>query len=149
MFRWIFNVKIRTILVSVASLVIVVLVIGTSMNSMSLTEVEENSNKQMEEVLPNTFDFLNLQLNVIQIQQWLTDVSATRGYEGFDDGFDEAQGYFEKANVDVDRLIRMHEALDETQMVSDLQSYKKDLADYYEVGKKNGSGLCERRAGRG
>ena len=47
-----------------------------------------------------------------------------------------AEGYFEKANVDVDRLIRMHEALDETQMVSDLQAYKKDLADYYEMVKK-------------
>jgi methyl-accepting chemotaxis protein len=90
----------------------------------------------MEEVLPNTFDFLSLQLNIIQIQQWLTDVSATRGYEGFDDGFDEAQGYFEKANDDLDRLIRMHDALDEAEMVSDLQVYKKDLADYYDMGKK-------------
>ncbi len=37
----------------------------------------------------------NLQLHVVQVQQWLTDISATRGVEGFDDGFDEAQKHAE------------------------------------------------------
>ncbi|MCB1758456.1 MAG: methyl-accepting chemotaxis protein [Gammaproteobacteria bacterium] len=31
-----------------------------------------------------------MQVAVIQIQQWLTDISATRGQDGLDDGFDEA-----------------------------------------------------------
>jgi hypothetical protein len=30
-------------------------------------------------------------LSLIQVQQWLTDISATRGAKGFDDGFDEAE----------------------------------------------------------
>ena len=79
MFRWIFNIKIRSILLGVAISVISVLVFSTSMNNMSLTKIAENSDKQMEEILPNTFEFLSLQLNIIQIQQWLTDISATRG----------------------------------------------------------------------
>ena len=29
--------------------------------------------------------------NVIQVQQWLTDISATRGLDGLNDGFDEAK----------------------------------------------------------
>ncbi|MCP4693951.1 MAG: hypothetical protein GY859_38305 [Desulfobacterales bacterium] len=33
----------------------------------------------------------DMQIAVIQVQQWLTDISATRGAEGFDDGFREAQ----------------------------------------------------------
>ncbi|WP_432474123.1 methyl-accepting chemotaxis protein [Amphritea sp. HPY] len=32
-----------------------------------------------------------LQVDVIQVQQWLTDISATRGLDGLDDGFDEAK----------------------------------------------------------
>lgn len=32
----------------------------------------------------------DLRLNVVQVQQWLTDVSATRGLNGLDDGFDQA-----------------------------------------------------------
>lgn len=33
----------------------------------------------------------DMQVAVIQVQQWLTDISATRGLEGFDDGFAEAK----------------------------------------------------------
>jgi len=32
----------------------------------------------------------SMQVATIQIQQWLTDISATRGQDGLDDGFDEA-----------------------------------------------------------
>ena len=32
-----------------------------------------------------------LKLSVVQVQQWLTDISATRGLDGLNDGFDEAQ----------------------------------------------------------
>lgn len=32
-----------------------------------------------------------LKLTVVQVQQWLTDISATRGLDGLNDGFDEAQ----------------------------------------------------------
>ena len=33
-----------------------------------------------------------LKLAVVQVQQWLTDISATRGQDGLDDGFKEADG---------------------------------------------------------
>ena len=32
-----------------------------------------------------------LKLTVVQVQQWLTDISATRGRDGLNDGFDEAE----------------------------------------------------------
>lgn len=101
-----------------------------------MEKISTDSNKQMKEVLPNLFDFLDLQLNVIQIQQWLTDVSATRAAEGFDDGFDEAKKYFNKANVTLDRLIKMHGSLGETDMVNELKAYKESLKEYYSIGVK-------------
>ena len=131
---WLFDIKIKKLLMGVASLVISVLIISTFLNHMSLQNISENSKKQMEEILPNTFDFLSLQLNVVQVQQWLTDISATRGVKGYDDGFDEAEKYFAKANADLDKLIRMHKALGEAEMVQDLKDYKKDLKEYYGVG---------------
>lgn len=131
---WLFNIKIKNILMSVAGVVISVLMVSTFLNHNSLSNIGENSKKQMEEILPNTFDFLSLQLNVLQIQQWLTDISATRGVEGFDDGFDEAEKYFVKANADLDKLIGMHESLDEADMVQDLKSFKDDLKEYYSIG---------------
>ena len=32
---------------------------------------------------------LNMQREVVQVQQWLTDISATRGQDGLADGFDK------------------------------------------------------------
>ena len=132
--NWIYNIKIKTILISVASMVVTVMLLSTFLNQRGLNSLASYSNKQMQEVLPNTFDFLSLQLNVIQIQQWLTDVSATRAQEGFDDGFDEAKVYFDKANKDLERLTQMHAELGEDEMVSNLNSFKKDLQSFYEIG---------------
>ncbi len=134
--NWIYNIKIKNILIGVAAMVVAVMLLSTAMNQSGLNTLSDHTDKQMEEVLPNTFDFLSLQLNVVQVQQWLTDVSATRGAEGFDDGFDEAKKHFDKANEDLDRLIRMHAALNETEMVSGLQEYKKELKSFYEMGVK-------------
>jgi methyl-accepting chemotaxis protein len=33
----------------------------------------------------------DLKLTVVQVQQWLTDISATRGMNGLNDGFDETE----------------------------------------------------------
>ena len=72
--NWINNFKIKQILLGVATLVLSVLVLSISSNYSSMNNIEERSNEQVKEVLPNLLDFLELQLNVVQIQQWLTDV---------------------------------------------------------------------------
>jgi methyl-accepting chemotaxis protein len=33
----------------------------------------------------------DMQLNVVQVQQWLTDISVTRGQDGLADGFEKAE----------------------------------------------------------
>lgn len=134
--NWIYDIKIKNILIGVAGVVVLVMLLSTAMNQSGLSSLGEQTDKQIEEVLPNTFDFLSLQLNIVQIQQWLTDISATRGAEGFDDGFEEAQKHFDKANKDLARLIEMHGALGESKMVADLQKFEKELHAFYEVGKR-------------
>ena len=132
--NWIYDFKIKKILIGVAGLVTAILILSTVFNQSNLGRVDTSSTKQMEEILPNTFDFLALQLNIIQIQQWLTDVSATRAAEGFDDGFDEAKVYFKRANDTVDKLIASHDALGEAEMVAELSSFKVDMSQFYKVG---------------
>lgn len=48
-----------------------------------------------------------LKLSVVQVQQWLTDISATRAAEGFDDGLDEAAVYAEKVRTLVDEIRQL------------------------------------------
>ena len=128
------NFKIRQVLAFSVALVLGVLLISGMLNHTKMGVVIEKSDEQRKEILPNLMDFLELQLNVIQIQQWLTDVSATRAAPGFDDGYEEAKNYFEKANVTVDRLIAMHSSLGEAKMVEELKAYKQSLKEYYAIG---------------
>ena len=130
------NFKIRHVLLTSSILVLSVLLLTGALNHQKMNQVSQNTQKQDVEILPNLLDLLDLQLNVIQIQQWLTDVSATRAAEGFDDGYVEAKEYFEKANATLDRLINAYEALGETQMVEQLKAYKKDVSAYYDIGVK-------------
>ena len=147
--NWINGFKIKQILMGAASLVVGVLLVSTILNYSSMKNIEDRSSEQMNEVLPNLFDFLELRLNVVQIQQWLTDVSATRAHEGFDDGFDEAKKYFDKSNELLDRLIRVYAELNEADMVAELNGFKIDMKEYYAVGIEMANGYIKGGATEG
>lgn len=53
-------------------------------------QVETLLSDVRDEGVPNALVAKEMQAQVIEIQQWLTDISATRGLDGLDDGFDEA-----------------------------------------------------------
>lgn len=127
------NFKIKQILVVVSAVVLGVLLLTMVVNHKNMSVIEEHSNEQSKEVLPNLFDFLELQLNIVQVQQWLTDVSATRAEEGFDDGYSEAGKYFMNANLVLDRLIKVHKELGEDEMARELEGFKTDLQEYYVI----------------
>lgn len=127
------NFKIKQILVVVSAVVLGVLLLTMAVNHENMSVIEEHSNKQSKEVLPNLFDFLELQLNIVQVQQWLTDVSATRAEKGFDDGYSEAGKYFMNANLVLDKLIKAHKELGEDEMVRELEGFKTDLQEYYVI----------------
>lgn len=134
--NWLNNFKIRDVLVSSTALVLGILVVATVMSQSRVDAISQKAQEQKSEVLPNLLDFLELQLDVIQIQQWLTDVSATRGAEGFDDGFSEAETYYKKADIVIQRLIQAHAQLGEDLMVKELKDFKTNMHDYYNIGVK-------------
>jgi len=127
------NLKIKQILLLVSGVVMAVLIATVALNYSSIKGIEDATKKQSSEILPNLFDFQELRLSVVQIQQWLTDVSATRGAEGFDDGYSEAGKYYMVANQITDKLINSHAALGEDDTVAELKAFKIDLQEYYGV----------------
>ncbi len=48
-----------------------------------------------------------LRMAVIQVQQWLTDISATRGLDGLNDGFDEAENHAQRFRQIVNELVEL------------------------------------------
>ncbi|MFA5233090.1 MAG: methyl-accepting chemotaxis protein [Sulfurimonas sp.] len=143
------NFKIKQILVVVSVVVLGVLLLTMALNHKNMSVIEERSNKQSKEVLPNLFDFLELQFNIVQVQQWLTDISATRAEEGFDDGYSEAGKYFMNANLVLDRLIKAHKELGEDEMVRELEGFKTDLQEYYVIAVEMANTYVNKGTGEG
>src|SRR5690606_16135321 len=73
---------------------------------------------------------LSFQKDVIQIQQWLTDISATRGEPGYDDGFEMAAMYYESAK---DRIELLKELGTDEEFINTIS---KELDGYYNIGRE-------------
>jgi methyl-accepting chemotaxis protein len=100
------------------------------------TTVTDNSSTVINEVYPRTIGYRKIQTDIIQMQQWLTDISATRAIGGYDDGYDKAERYYKDAVKNLDYLIEDHRKYNEQEMITVLVGVKKNLNDYYAVGKQ-------------
>jgi len=73
-----------------------------------------------------------VKVDIIQIQQWLTDASAT----AYLDGFDIAEEYFDDANRLLDKNIQREIEAEKIEIAEELKVLKKQMAVYYDVGKE-------------
>lgn len=103
----------------------------TNLQNKRLTELTISV---QEEVYPHLDNFQRIQADIIQIQQWLTDISATRGMAGYDDGFGEAENYYRDALKRVEWSRVEHQKYGEEEMVRAMTDLKKSLDDYYVMG---------------
>jgi methyl-accepting chemotaxis protein len=78
----------------------------------------------------------NIEFDVVQVQQFLSDISATRGLDGLDDGLNDAQRFAEKFVVDVTAATATAEALQRPDIVGLLSETKAAFAPYYETGQR-------------
>lgn len=130
------NLKINQVLWGTALIIVLIMGINAIITYKNISSVEDAIDKKKTEILPQAFNFLYLKIDVIQVQQWLTDVSATRAHKGFEDGFEEAKNYFDEGNKLLDRMISEHRGFGELEMADSLEMFKKDFADFYKVGVK-------------
>jgi methyl-accepting chemotaxis protein len=77
-----------------------------------------------------------MKVDVVGIQQWLTDISATRATEGLDDGFDEAEKSYQSFMSGLDRFRTMYEQEQYHEGVRNIQDLSVRVGDYYQTGQK-------------
>ena len=130
-------------------LIVTGLLVNTFVTHQSANRVQTGFYDMKEEVLPHTFRFINLKINIIQVHQWLTDVSATKAKKGFDNGFVEAEKYYKKAMTMVNFMIKVHRDYREPEMVAKLQQFKSDLEQYYLIGQRMAQTYIDKGADAG
>jgi len=81
-----------------------------------------------------------MRLDVVEIQQWLSDVSATRGMNGLDDGFNEAERSYQSFLAGLERFEKMYESENHKEGLAETRELRKLVDNYYEAGKKMAKG---------
>lgn len=106
--------------------------------------VSHNSHTDMRDIRDHRLEAavlaLRLQQNIIQIQQWLTDISATRGQDGLNDGYDEARTHYDSF---LNGLTTMAQLLNTSEGAAQNRQARQTLAllqervvPYYAMGQK-------------
>jgi methyl-accepting chemotaxis protein len=127
----------KFVLLGAVFVLVVLVTLAVLMSSVS--KLTENSDYLADRSIPILNSGHELKLSVVQVQQWLSDISATRGLDGLNDGFDEA----EKNAVRFRELIADLQRLDP----KDAEQYRQmsgAFEEYYAVGKRMARAYVER-----
>jgi len=85
----------------------------------------------------------DIQINVIQVQQWLTDISATRGLDGLNDGFDEAKAQADAFSRNIDAALAIARERGMTGVETALAGAQQAFPPYYALGRKMAQSYVE------
>ncbi len=134
--RWLDNLSITwKIYCSFSCLLLVLLAFG-SWTYMFSSDVYDSNNLIIEESAPFAELAGQMQREIIQVQQWLTDISATRARDGLNDGFDEAEANYQSFLKGLAKFEGMFREEQDTANLQAIKELRAKTADYYEVGKK-------------
>jgi methyl-accepting chemotaxis protein len=76
----------------------------------------------------------DVEMDIVQIQQYLQDYSATRGLDGLDSGLEEAEKYANKFQTDVRAASALAASLHSSQLVASFEKLEKAFPDWYAFG---------------
>jgi methyl-accepting chemotaxis protein len=102
--------------------------------SAQLGQVKQNLNQVSEQSVEYALLATDMDKQVVQIQQFLSDVSATRAKDGLDDGFKNAQDNFDALNRSLARFEKHFAELGDTASQQTIQAMKLSAASYYAAG---------------
>lgn len=123
---------------------VAVLIIGTFVaaewGAARISESERVTMATSKEIAGPRLDLVvaikRIQINVIQVQQWLTDISATRGLDGLNDGFDVAAEQAAEFAANIDLAKALASELNLAKELDALKALEGDFPAYYAAGQK-------------
>jgi methyl-accepting chemotaxis protein len=118
-----------------------ILIFGITMMSILSFYSFKNFNQSQEtfsklenqdfKLLSSAYD---IKYNIAQVQQWLTDISATRAEEGFDDGFSEAKSYSQKVYQNIEDINKIASTFDNNEVKLIATKLKSTFNEFYAKG---------------
>jgi|GEM_PF-4754241 len=97
-----------------------------------LTQAEQEARRMNDEIVPLMQIIGNLKLDIVQVQQFLTDASATH----HEDSFQDAATWVKHFNDDIDKASVLARKLDAQDVQAELSALKSSFPAYYDLGVK-------------
>lgn len=104
------------------------------------TSVVLDKNFELSQVIKD------VKFDVVQVQQWLTDISATRGLNGLNDGKDKAKEFAEAFEKDSNRAKVLAQDLELKEIVKSIEEVQASFPPYYQVGQNMADAYISRGA---
>jgi len=104
--------------------------------SASLVAVEGAADQALHGLVPLAGRIRDIQVDVIEVQQWLSDISATRGLDGLDDGIATAARFTKRFAADIAAARADAKGLGLDAVVGALDQVDKAFPAYYDAGQK-------------
>jgi len=100
-----------------------------------LGKMEVSATRVVHTAVPLLVVVKELKTDVIQVQQWLTDISATRGLDGLNDGFEMAEKFAISFREHIALALDLAGKLSLEEVVGKLTAAQGEFEPYYETGK--------------
>jgi methyl-accepting chemotaxis protein len=117
----------------------------SSENDRRIVETSAANTRLVEKIVPLGGVLKDVQVDVIQVQQFLTDYAATRAEDGLDDGLEEAAKFATGFRTDVAAARDIAQAIGRADLVATLDEARTAFEPYWAIGKK----MAETYATRG
>ncbi|MGE7094521.1 methyl-accepting chemotaxis protein [Lysinibacillus sp. NPDC048646] len=130
------SIKVRSI-VSFGLIVLLVLIMGIFQQQNAKSQIEQVELLK-EKTLQATLLADEMKLAVVQVRQYLTDISATRALNNLDDGFEQAEKYSKIFYEDLEQLKNLQPQDNEK-----LDTIKVAFDEYYSTGQKMAKSYIE------
>ena len=122
-------------ILGICGLATVMVVVSLWLAKPRISEMRSDIASIAETAIPLIERVKDIKLDVVQVQQFLTDVSATRGQDGFDDGFKEAEKFAKRFIEDKNEARALAAKLDIKEVVAEVDRLATLFPPYYDAGK--------------
>jgi methyl-accepting chemotaxis protein len=109
---------------------LVVGIIGATQHMQKLASLTASDNTVVLERISR-----QMKLDVVEVQQWLTDIAATRAQDGLDDGFEKAEKSRQSFGAGLNKLKKVFAEENDSTRLQELQTLQVAFKTYYEAGK--------------
>ncbi len=130
------NMKLSTKLYLGFAVPLVVLVVISAFTYSQAETVQEKAIFTQNESAVYAALAKDIKLDLVGVQQWLTDISATRAAKGYADGFEEAEKHAQTLKEGLNEFRRMYEEENDQENLQRINKFGKTFDEFYEMGKK-------------